>query len=151
MPLQLDEWKLAFREWEDTFEKIALNPEVTLAALVHINLADLRAALVAHPSLFAYFSAKAETANIAEKRAKNQRDQVRAEVFNETSAPDVKLAIDKIKSLVEVHPRVKEAEEAYLKAVHTYKMLDRLCQSLEHRRDMLVQLNARQRKDLDNT
>lgn len=151
MPLNLTEWRRSFSEWEDTYNKIEENPEVTLAAICHINLADLETTLQQHPSLYAYFSARLETAKIHEKRAKARLDELKAVKFNQVVREDSRLAVEKIKMQVDTDPEVQKAQEEYLGVERTYSTLQSLVKSLEHRRDMLIQLSSNKRSEKYNS
>lgn len=151
MPLNLADWEQTFAAWEDVNQQMAVNPQVTLAALVHINLADLTTALLHHASLYAFFAARMETRRVEMKKKGLELEIQQAKASSAITAAEPKLAVDKVKAQVSLDPEVQRLEHEYLEAEHQFRQLDALIKSLEHRRDMLVQLSAQNRQERFNS
>lgn len=134
-------------------------PEVDARSIItdfcRINLADLDTTLTYHAGLYAYAVAVHEMAKVNEARAKMNREKVEATVADQLlrvknpetgkypSATEVGLTM-------KLDNRYAEATEAFFNAQQIAGRLKAVTAGLEHRRDMLVQLSAKQRKEMDN-
>ncbi len=125
-------------------------PERVVNAVVsshcRIDLANLDAALSRHAALFAYAMAAFEMAKVAEARIKWRTEVVKSEEFakiqlkgkSATAAEKLILTLDSVQTVMdELH--ASQEVTGRLRA---------LINGLEHRRDMLVQISAKQRQEM---
>jgi hypothetical protein len=118
-----------------------------VSELCRINVANLESTLERHPGLFAYASAQHELAKVAEARAEWMLERKRAEAFKRTKDAHATMPANRIEREVETDQEVVSAAEHYFTQKAITARLKALVNGLEHRRDMLVQLSARQRKE----
>lgn len=130
------------------FDKLKEAPAETVAKHCSINLANLEETMQNHPSLYAYAVASYETARAAEARAKWNEERVRAEVFNQIQDEEPGLAIGRTERRVDDHADVVDASAKRFRLAREVAALKALVRGLEHRRDMIQQIAARQREEL---
>lgn len=128
----------------------------TFAELLSINQEDLSNEFATHASRYAYISALAAKAEALFNEAKQEREQVYADVelfYRDelVKMPDVKVTEGLIKSSV-------VGDDAYIAAVskentalHDWKVLRALVDGLRERGSMLVSLGAHMRAEMDMT
>lgn len=128
----------------------------TFAELLAINQEDLSNEFATHASRYAYISALAAKAEALFNEAKQEREQVYADVelfYRDelVKMPDVKVTEGLIKSSV-------VGDDAYIAAVskentalHDWKVLRALVDGLRERGSMLVSLGAHMRAEMDMT
>jgi hypothetical protein len=130
------------------FKELKEEPEETVADLCSINLQHLETALQNQASLLAYATAAYENARVDETQAEWDLEETEAEVFNAIQEKEPGLAIGRTDKRVEAHERVKEARRDLADKRRMVANLKALVNGLHHRRDMLVQLSARQRQEM---
>lgn len=125
------------------FDQLAAEPERVAYELCQINLQNLGTTVAQHPGLFAFVVASYEMAKVEEARAKNAVSKAMAEYFLRSQA----MPVTRAQSLVDSDPTVIAAKEAYIEAQAKVAPLRALVSGLEHRRDMILQISARQRAE----
>lgn len=115
-----------------------------------INLANLDEALQRQPSLFAYASACFEMAKVNEAKAKWDMEVALSQAFQVFMDQDSKMTVGAAEKKMKSVPSVQEAVRVYHQAMQLCARLKGLTNGLEHRRDMLVQLSARERQERAN-
>lgn len=132
-----------------------LNPTLTddqaeakVSEYCRIDLANLDLALSRHAALYAYSVAAYELAKVQEARAKWKLEGTKAMVFGALTEKDSKIAVAAADKKIPLAIPVKEAMEEMLTIQSTVARLRGLAAGLEHRRDMLVQISARQRQEM---
>jgi hypothetical protein len=123
----------------------------------HINLSDLQTALARHAGIYAYASATYEAFQVQEARDKWSKEQAESQAFDkllqdwaknkEGKDPTVSGSTLKIR----LDPTFSAAQQRLLDTQSTIGRLKALVKGLEHRKDMLVQVAARQRREEENT
>ena len=134
--------------WVD-FERLAAMPEAYVAELCRIDLADIMGTLEMHSALYAYASATHEMAKVAEVQAKAEMEKVKAQTFLDLAARDPSLPVNRLERTVEVDPAYQTLVSRYHAALRQAGILKALVGGLDHRRDMLIQIASRQRRELD--
>lgn len=134
-------------EWID-FEKLKESPAETAASLVRIDLADIVRTLQTHPELFAFAAMHAEEAKIAEMKASAEVSRVKAQVFLDMASNDPSLPVNRLERMTDTHPDYLKAVQEHVEAAKLSRYLKRLVDSMEQRRDMIVQIHSRQKKEL---
>lgn len=129
------------------WEKLKEDPAYECSRLCQINTANLVDALEKHAALYAYVNALYEKARATETRREWQYEQEKAQVFAQLRAEGT--AIGEASETAELNEQVKEARKAYMKAEEKRRLLWALVDSLDTRKDMLIQLSARQRAEMD--
>lgn len=125
------------------------DPERLAAEVVLIDTSRLDEMLVRHASLRAWVNAVHETARVGEDRAKWEVNKARAKAMLEARAGDVKKTVPVLNAEVEQDANVISAEEALLDAQHKRGALRAMVIALEDRKDMLVQIAAKRRKEME--
>ncbi len=128
----------------------ASTPERVVNVLVsnhcRIDLANLDAALSRHAALFAFAMAAFEMARVGEARAKWRADVVKGEQATRLLASGK--TVSAAEKTIPTVPEVKTVMEELLTAQMVTGRLRALISGLEHRRDMLVQISAKQRQEM---
>lgn len=120
-----------------------------IASYVTVNEADIRETLSRHSGIYAYVAVQYREAKVEVARAKREVDRVRASVFNYIQEQDPGLAIGKTERRVETNERVEEAEAALRKAELREGRLRAASEALEHRKDMLQNIAAILRREME--
>lgn len=126
------------------FERLEQDPGPYVAEVCALNLMNIDETLERHPALYAYAVAGYEGARIDEARAKFTMERARSQAFGELVKEN---AIGTAKELVPNDPAVQRATEAWLEAKRMVAGLRALTAGLEHRRDMLIQISSRQKRE----
>lgn len=137
------------RTWID-FKALASAPEVTVAELCRIDLADLISTMELHPSLYGYAAASYESAKVAEVQAAAEVDRLKAQVFLDLATADPSLAVNRLDRLTETDPKYQGAVTKHHQAKRDAGALRALVTALEHRRDMIIQIASRQKREMNN-
>lgn len=130
-------------------DQLAVSQEI--AEYCRIDLANLDIALERHPSLYAYTSACFEMAKVAEARAKWDLETTIANTFSIVMNKDSKMTATAAEKVVKTYPAVTQAAATHHEKMLITARMKGLANGLEHRRDMLVQISARQRVDMRNS
>ncbi len=125
------------------WERLANEPAKLAAEICLLDAADLDATLQKHAGLFAWVSATHEAARIAEERAKWEVTKARARAFVTIQGGTV----GDRQAQVELLPEVQQSQEALFTAQEKRGALRAMADALEHRKDMLIQLSAKQRQE----
>lgn len=138
---------------EEFWRRLAVEPTRLAAEVCFVDVTNLDATLQKHPSLRAWINAAYESARIEEERAR--WDVTRARALQMLAA---KSALDehtgKYKSVVVLEAevdgseRVKETMDTLLAAQEKRGALRAMAQALEDRKDMLIQISAKQRQEM---
>lgn len=121
-----------------------------VASFCRIDLQNLDIALSRHPAIYAYCAAVYEMAKVKEARAKWDMEKAKAQAFsivmdqgraNKITATE---AAEKVKQV----PLYQQSMDALLSAEVITGRMKALVDGLSHRRDMLVQISARQRAEM---
>lgn len=129
------------------WEQLRTNPAYEVARICKIETARLEHALTRHSALYGYAHASYEEARAEEGELEWEYEQRKAEAFS--ALRDEGEAIGSAQEKAELDPAVQEARQKLMKAEKTRRILWALVQGLEHRKDMLVQLSARQRAEMN--
>ena len=134
--------------WVD-FERLASMPEAYVAELCRIDLADIMGTLEMHSALYGYAVATHELAKVAEVQARAEADRMKAQTFLDIAARDPSLPVNRLERMVEVDATYQTLLARYHAALRQAGILKALVAGLDHRRDMLIQIASRQRRELD--
>lgn len=118
-----------------------------IAKYCRIDLAALDTALERHPALFGYSVACHEMAKVRESQAKWDLEVALAQAFEIVTNQDAKLTATAADRKIKMVPIVQGAAKAHRDAMVVCSRLKGLVNGLEHRRDMLVQIASKQRKE----
>lgn len=121
--------------------------------LCSIKRADLAGALEVQASYYAYFASLHAAARALESARKSDFEQVKANSFS-TLTKNVKdggggKSATAASAVLAMQKPMMTVEKTYRDAVLVSARYYGLLHALDHRRDMLVQLSARQRAELD--
>lgn len=134
--------------------KTILNPDLPereaaakIAEYCTINTQDLETALARQASLYSYAVAGHEIAEVDQAKAKFSLDKAKATSYGilldqKPKAPDTILS----KEILTL-PLVTKAQDDLIRAMGVCARLKALVSGLEHRKDMLVQISAKQRRE----
>lgn len=123
-------------------------PEKTVANLCRIDVSDMITTMQQHPPLFGYVAASYEQAKIAEEQAKDEVDRIKAQVFMDMANEDPSLPVNRLERLTVMHDKYQLALEHHRDLAARTGRLKALMNTMEHRRDMIVQIHSRQKKEL---
>lgn len=122
--------------------------EALVADYCKIDLANLEIALSRQASLYAYTVAAFEMSKVDEARKKWQLEAAEGEVYEALMRSSEKMTVAAANKITPKAAPVKEAQEAIFKAQGVSARLKALVSGLEHRKDMLIQISARQRQEM---
>lgn len=138
------------------WEQLSDNPARLAAQVCLIDVHNMDRTLQRHASLRAWVNAQHETARVEEERAKWELTKTRARVLLQ----DVRMTADsqtgktKTKDVaeaeVELHDDVVACTEALLTAQQKRGALRAMADALEDRKDMLVQIAAKNRREQED-
>jgi hypothetical protein len=128
--------------------KLANAPEEEIARVARINLADLTSTMETHAALYGFAAARYERAKVEEIQAKAEVERTRADVFLSIAASDPSMAVNRLERRVETSEELRKAITAYHTAARNAGDLKALVNALDHRRDMIVQIASRQKKEM---
>ncbi len=138
------------------WERLQKDPGRMAHEVCSIDLVNLEITLQHHAALRAWVTAAHETHRILEERKKWELTKTKARILK--LAREVKDEFTgklKTTAVLEAerddHPEVADAVEALLQQQQTRGTLRAMVEALGDRKDMLVQLSARQRKEMDDT
>lgn len=117
--------------------------------LSSVDRSDLSGALETQSEYYGYLAMLWEAARFLEGRAKAALEQTKAATFSTLTSQGKSAAA--ANGMLPTQTAVVEAEDTYRKAALVSGRYRGLLHALDHRRDMLVQLSARQRAELDST
>ncbi len=129
------------------------NPALLAKNVCAIDLTDLETTLEKHSALRGWVSAAYETSRVAEERAKWNLTKARARVLLEVKAElDPHTGKGKTVAVVEaevdLHPEVEATVLAFHDASEKKGALRAMTVGLSDRKDMLIQIAAKQREEL---
>lgn len=122
------------------------NPAFEVARICQIDTRDLDRALMTQAGLAAYAYSLHESARAAEQEAKYAYERAKAEEFSRLR--DGGAAIGQANEQAELGEAVSAARQAAMAKEATTRQYYALVRGLEQRRDMLIQLSARQRQEM---
>lgn len=137
------------------WDLLKTQPETIAREVCKIDLVDIEGTLQRHAGIRAWVGAAFESSRIIEEQAKWRLAKTRGRVLLEartlhdpnTNKPKT---VEVLKAEVDVHPDVNAGEEEVLEAQRTKGVLKVIYDSLGDRRDMLIQIASRQRKELED-
>lgn len=134
------------------WDQIQSNPMVIAKAVAEIDLVDMERTLQTHPALRAWINAAHETTRIEEERAKWELSKTRAEALlrvKSTADPHTGKAktVAVIDAEVETDLGVQDCQEVLLTISQKRAALRAMADSLEDRKDMLIQIAAKHRQE----
>lgn len=133
------------------WEQLAKNPTTLAATVCTIDVVNLNETLQRHPALRAWVNAAHEAARIAEARAEWEVTKARARALlvlrNLTDANGSKKTVQVLEAEVEDHEQVQGATQRWLDAQEKRGALRAMADALEDRKDMLIQIAAKQRQE----
>ena len=137
------------------WDRLLSSPERLAAEVCFVDVVNLDQTLQHHAALHAWVAAAHEVARIEEEQAKWNVTRTQAEALltaREEPDPGTGKAkvVDVMKAQAETAPEVQEAVAALLKIGRKRAALRAMDRALEDRKDMLVQLSARQRREQDS-
>lgn len=119
-----------------------------VANYCRIDLANLDTALARHPALYAYTVAAYELSKVQEARKKWEVEEAKAFTYQALQAVDQKTSVSSADKKIPNSANVKAAMESLFSIQGVVARLKALSAGLEHRRDMLVQISAKQRQEM---
>lgn len=140
---------------QEFWDQLAANPARLAAEVCAVDVTNLDLTLQQHPALRAWVNATHEVARIEEERAKYELTKVEATTFmavKKVLDADTGKAktVDALKAEVAAHPDVLAAQEALINAQEKRAVLRAMADALEDRLQMLIQIAAKQRKELED-
>ncbi len=138
----------------DAFWKRLKDDPARLASDVcMLDLVDLDVTMQHHPALRAWVNASHEAARIAEERLKWDETKARARIYMEAHAENDSFTgkpktMATLQAEVDTNPNIQAVVEARLDAQATRAALRAMADALEDRLQMLIQIAAKQRKEL---
>ncbi len=128
------------------------SPERLAQEICSIDLVDMDLTLQQHPALRGWVNAAFETSKIAEERAKWILNKTKAQAFitaKESNDPATGKPknIASLEAEVELNSDVINAFEEYLTQARTRAVLRAMADALGDRKDMLIQIAAKQRHE----
>lgn len=118
-----------------------------VAELCSSDIEELEVALLQHAPLYGWASSLWYAATWQEAKSKARVARAEAQAYKAMLEEDPKIPISKAKALLPDDKVVVAAIEAWLKDKLEATAIRALLLGLEHRRDMLVQLSSRQKRD----
>lgn len=137
------------------WDALATEPEKLAAAVCFVDVVKLDETLQHHAALHAWIAAAHEIARIEEEKAKWEATRTHAEqllLAREEPDPITQKAktVDVIKAQADDSKALQEAMTAQFAAGRKRAVLRAMDKALEDRKDMLVQLSARQRREQES-
>lgn len=141
---------------KEFWDRIRGNPGELAREICSIDLVNLDETLERHAGLRAWINAAFETARINEERAKWELSKVKARaLLRIRGEPDPSTkktkTVQVIDAEVELDEEVVKATERYLTAGEIKGALRGMADALGDRKDMLVQISAKQRQELKDS
>jgi len=119
-----------------------------VAEYCRIDLANLDEALSRHAALYAYTVAAYEMAKVQEARAKWSLEMIKSEVFKILGQQDKRVTVAAAERRIPLAVTTQAGAQTLFDAQVLTARLRALVMGLEHRRDMLIQISARQRQEM---
>lgn len=139
----------------DFWKRLKDDPARLAAEVCMVDIVNLDATLQHHPALRAWVNASHEVARIQEERLKWEETKTRARVYMEAhNEPDP--VTNKTKTMatleaeVDLHPHVQIIVKKLLEQQATRAAFRAMSNALEDRLQMLIQIAAKQRKELQD-
>lgn len=134
------------------WERVKSDPAALAYEVCRVDLTDLRLTLQTHASLRAWVGAVHEQARVEEERAKFELTKRRAiAMMTAKATPDPvsgkAKTVGVMEAEMELDADVAAAQAALFRAMEKRGALRAMVESLTERRDMLVQLSAKQREE----
>ena len=123
------------------------NPALETARLVAVDVHDLENVMANHVGLFAYAVALFEEAKTTETAAKQDLDFMKSSEYRDLFNAE-QMTLGKAEKVVGGLSTVRTYTRKWLAAHKMTGTLRALVQALDHRRDMIVQIAARQRQEI---
>lgn len=132
------------------WDAISTASEKQVAELCNIDLSDLIRAMRHHAALYAWVAWKFEAAKVAEVQADYDVELAKAQASNDLMTADPSMAVNRVEKLVPLQPKYRAAVRKHIEARKELAPLKALITGLDHRRDMIVQIASRQKKELES-
>lgn len=136
------------------WQRMVTEPERLAAEVCFIDITDLDKTLQRHASLYAWVCAAHEAARIHEERGKWDVTTARARaLMTAKTTPDAAnkaKTVQVIEAEVELDETVRAATTVLLERQEKRGALRAMTDALEHRKDMLIQISAKQRQEKGN-
>lgn len=126
-------------------EKVLSNPEEEISKLCEIDLDDLTNCLKEHSVLYGRAYVYCEKAKAQASAEKWRYEQAKTQAFSKLREDG--MAIGSAKEQCELESDVVALYEKLLKAEKKTGIFYALLRGLEHRKDMLIQLSSREKKE----
>jgi hypothetical protein len=130
------------------FQKLFEAPETEIVEIVRISLRNLLETMARHPGIYGYAAAAFEAGKVRQLELEYGVKQAKARAFSHFLQQTSATAADK---LVDGDQGVIEAQATLIRQMREVAALGALVRALDHRRDMLVQIAARQRQEATNS
>lgn len=115
--------------------------------LTRINRADLDSEMEELPAIYSYYHGLMIRSKSLYDEATNALEETAAEIRHEQRKSGVKITAIAGEDLVKCHPDVKDLNTLLTQRKEVYSLLKSLCDALNIKKDMLVQLSANQRQE----
>lgn len=137
------------------WSQLASDPARLAAEVCAVDVTNLDITLQQHPALRAWVNATHESVRIEEEKAKYELTKAEAQAFMRAKAvldKDTGKAktVDALKAEVTLDKAVVEAQEFLLGVQQQRSVLRAMSDALEDRLQMLIQISAKQRKELED-
>jgi len=129
-------------------EQLFREPLTVIPSLVTIDIVNLENVMINHARLVAWAVIVYEEAKSLEASAKWDLDYMRSKAQAALFQNDPKLAMGKAEAMATSDISVSTQARKYQELQRKTSILKSLVSALEHRRDMIVQLAARQRQEI---
>jgi len=114
--------------------------------LAKINMHNIDDELCHHPTYYAYYNGILSRAKRVVKDHTIALEVMNAE-YKAGQREIKKQTVEALKDLAQSNPVIIEAEKELAKFEEIYDLVRSICMTLEHKKDMLVQLSANKRKE----
>ena len=128
-------------------ERLLREPEVVIAEMVYVDLMDLEGVMAHQASLFGHIVGLCTKAKALAAASKFDLEFVASQVFREQP---VGTSVARADRLVKEHVRYQAQLSKLKKLDKAYDVYKGLLQAFEHRRDMIIQIAARQRQEISS-
>jgi hypothetical protein len=135
---------------QDFWKRLRSDPAQLAAEVCTVDVVALDETLQKHPALRAWVNAAHEVARIAEERLKWELTKTRAVVLLREKKRGPNKTVSVLEAEVDSSVEVEEATNKLLAQQEVRVALRAMANALEDRKDMLIQIAAKQRKELED-
>ena len=130
------------------YEDLDWDLYITLAeSLLEIDKFSLDNELMGHSTMYAYYAGLSERANWERKKCENEIEAYEAELKNSARSTLSKTTVAAIQDYVSTDVPLQDMKKDLEDKTYKYGLLKSLITSMQHRKDLLIQLSANSRAE----